>query len=719
MVYFHAFLKGKLKVSQKTKNGDQTMGFFEKFKKYHISSLVIGICIAVLIIPVQPASAFDIISSQQTNLSPGLTIATSIFKMIFEKSSAYSKGALGGIYESGKSATLLSQSTRTIKGYERVLYLSEDYEGRIEQSARVFLPYTKILTAVNILLNHEKIGMIKKIKVDFEGHDDSAILKDGILRISFQAPEQLSTSEVLNVFTHDLGWDFTQAIKDLAIRSAHLLLDSNDFDAINIIIHERLAGLGDLVFVSNAGQVFSKIMPNKTIRVIFHSNADFQLVCSTKILKGLDPRKAIQKTGGIEIINAQSYGEEKLTKERPLFGVESQPWYKAQQEIIGENDVSIVYALEGTPKELMQASYMLKHYAGKAKMALFVHELGFSSLIRDPLASGEIHFGFGKDEVGMPPVSPVSEIIYAKKYPRINQNIQSERKRIIRKISGWKILDTVLKQENLERTIASEWGFLYAHRELSVGHYFQAFEKARKNNPDFREDTTFFMMCGRSDKAVIEKIQDIAKSYDYNLFIFNNSSEGLEVSHESKSNNVSIIMDYSVPRKLFNELFLYSDDLPTLVSGQDNLANILYLNLLTTGRPFFWEVLIFQATAASDMISFLRNKIGEAEADYFNSLLNNLKVSDDQAEMFSHPRKYRYFYKKVAQAFNEHKSFIAQVYYVMLLQTDKQSYAGRKRAQELMAQLHNLSVNNILDNKSPKITPISSVNKQTYVEQAI
>jgi len=695
------------------------MDFSGKFKKSQIYLLVIWVSINLLVIPVRNVCASNNTSSYPINLSPGLNIAASFLMTVFKASSDYSAAVSVGAFESGKTATLLSQSTKTIRGYERIFYPSKDYEERIEQSARVFLPYTKILTAVNILLNHEKINEIKKIKVNFEGHDDSAILRNGTLNISFQNPEQLSTIEVLNVFRHDLGWDFTQAIKNLEIRAAHLLLDAGDFDAVNIILHERLAGLGDLVFVSNAGQVFSKIMPHKTIRVIFHSDADFQLMCSTKILKGLDPKKLIQKTGGIEIINAQAYGEQKHAGNRLSFGIENQPWYRAQQDIIGENDVSLVYALGGGHKEVMQSSHLFREYAGKAKMTIFIHELGFSSHIQNPLSAGEVHFGFGKDDVGMPPVSPVSEIIYAKKYPRINQNIQSERRRIIKKINGWEVLDSVLGQNNLEKTIASEWGFLYAHRELSVTHYFETFEKARKNEANFREDTTFFMMCGRSDKHVIEKIQEVCEENDYNLFIYNNSSTKLEVKRKSQSNNVSIIMDYSVPRKLFNELFLYSDDLPTLVSGQDNLANILYLNLLTTGRPFFWEVLVFQATAVSDMISYLRGKIGEVEADYFNHLCNDFKSSDTQAEMFSSPRKFRLFYKKVAQVLNEQKSFIAQAYYLMLRQTNKQKYTGRARAIELISQLHNLNFNNMLDRKLPNDRTASLKTGLNYVEQAI
>ena len=126
------------------------------------------------------------------------------------------------------------------------------------------------------------------------------------------------------------------------------------------------------------------------------------------------------------------------------FGIEGKSWYMAQEEIIGKNDISFIYALGGTAKEVMKDSYLFNMYAGKTKAALFVYELGFSSLTRDPLLHGDIHFGFGEDDVGMPLVSPVNETIYAKKYPGVNKQIQAERKRIIKKISGWDKLNTLI-----------------------------------------------------------------------------------------------------------------------------------------------------------------------------------------------------------------------------------------------------------------------------------
>ena len=685
----------------------------KKTGKSFVLCLLLGLFFSFQVVPMQLVWGASFESFGENTLSPSPNLSMSALRSSFVNGSR-----LNGIND----AVLLSQSSKTIRGYHREFSIPDTYEERIEYSARAFLPYSNILTAVNILLKHENIEQVKKIRVVFEGHDDSAVLKDGILRISFQAPEQLSTIEVLQVFMEDLGWDFTAAIEEIERQYPFLLVNSDEFDAINVIIHERLAGLGDLVFISNAGQVFSKIMPHKVVRVIFHKDEDFKLVCSTKILKGLDPNKAFQKTGGIEIINAEAFGKARIGSDERSFGIEGEAWYIAQNEIIGENDISFVYALAGTPKEVLQNSYKLRQYAGKAKASLFVHELGFSSLNQNPLLNGDIHFGFGDDEVGMPPISHVSEKIYAKKYPRVDKRIQSERRRIIKKIMGWVELNTVLRQTNLQKTIASEWGFLYAHRDRSIGKYFEAFQRARANNPEFNEESTFFVMCGRNDKAVIEKVKQLAMQYDYNLFIYGEDMGMLRTYNKARNNNVSIIMDYSVPRKLFNELFLYSDDLPTLVSGQDNLANILYLNLLTTGRPFFWEVLVFQAAAFYDMLSYLRKTVGTDAADRFGMLVENNLEFKDIEDMFASPRKYRHFFKKIAQALDKHKSFIAQSYYLMLRLGQNRSIADETRASILISKLNSAKSTKDLRNSAQSLDLYdlrASCDVLTYIEQSI
>ncbi|MDD5575002.1 MAG: LOG family protein, partial [Candidatus Omnitrophica bacterium] len=465
----------------------------------------------------------------------------------------------------------------------------------------------------------------------------------------------------------------------------YLLFLPKDFGAINVILHERMAGLGDVVFVANAAQIFSAAFPGKKVRLIFHRADDFLLAAETKILKGLNPDLMRQQIDGVEVINASGnsrdvYGEGL----RPGSSRFDNAWPSIQDGIIGKDDVSVVYALGGTEKEIL--GYDLARYGGRARAQLYVYEVGFESLIQKPLEQGEAHLGFGPDEVGAPPVSPVSKDIYSKKYPRINERIRQERRRILQKFPHWQALDTVLRQENLERTVASEWGFLYVHQGHSVKKYFEIFERARAQDESYRrKDTTFFIMCGRKDKGVHDEMARLTEAYDYNFFEFGNHDPYLEEMRVSRSNNVTVIMDYSVPRKLFNELFLYSDDLPSVVSGQDNLANILYMNVLSSGRPFFWEVLIFQTTAALTTQIFISHALGNEKAHRLAGLWDLYSKSDEQPQMFSAPRPLRAFFKEMALALEEHPKFLPQMYYGMLRQACKYDLLGaRDRAEDLV-----------------------------------
>jgi hypothetical protein len=114
-----------------------------------------------------------------------------------------------------------------------------------------------------------------------------------------------------------------------------------DFGAINVILHERMAGLGDVVFVANAAQIFSAAFPDKKVRLIFHRADDFLLAVETKILKGLNPELARQQIDGVEVINASGsscrvYGEARHLGSPYLDNA----WFDIQDGIIDETDVS-------------------------------------------------------------------------------------------------------------------------------------------------------------------------------------------------------------------------------------------------------------------------------------------------------------------------------------------------------------------------------------------
>ncbi|MDD5538265.1 MAG: LOG family protein, partial [Candidatus Omnitrophica bacterium] len=570
--------------------------------------------------------------------------------------------------------------------------ITVDVTGRtdldIDKAARVLLPSYETLRAVNVILHHADIKNINRIAVVASGESYRAQVEDRTLRLFLPGAGDDGTINIFRAVQRDLGWDLRDALRHIQYHAPHLLALPDDFGAINVILHARMAGLGDVVFVANAAQIFATAFPDKKVRLIFHQADDFLLAVETKIIKGLNPELKRQQIDGVEVINASGSGRRVYGEgRRPGSPYLDNAWSDIQDGIVGENDVSVVYALGGTEKEIH--GYDLTRYGGKARAQLYVYELGFESLIQKPLEHGEAHLGFGPDEAGAAPVSPVSKDIYSKKYPRISERIRQERRRIIQKFTAWQVLDTTLGQKDLERTVASEWGFLYVHQGQSVGRYFGIFERARSQDASYRrKDTTFFIMCGRKDKSVRDEIARLADAHDYNLFEFGNHDPFLEVMRVSRNNNVTIILDYSVPRKLFNELFLYSDDLPSVVSGQDNLANVLYMNVLSSGRPFFWEVLIFQATAALTTQIFISHEIGNQKARRLAGLWDLYSRSDEQPLMFSAPRQFRTFFKEIALALEEHPKFLPQMYYAMLRQVRQHDLGrSRDRAEELMRQL--------------------------------
>ncbi|MBU1995772.1 MAG: 4-alpha-glucanotransferase [Candidatus Omnitrophica bacterium] len=577
--------------------------------------------------------------------------------------------------------------------------ISEDYAKRLNETAYNLLPYTTLLVAVNILLKYEKSAGINKIEVDFKARHDSVFVREGVLYIRVVKVKSANLETILEKFSKGLGWDFEKTINSFGYDKSYLMLDSNNFAAINVIIHSRMAGLGDLVFVVNTAQVLRLAFPDKVIRLVFHKEEDFNLVCTTKILKGLDPEKSDQIAENIYVVNAERYGIEHYgVPEKTMWpSMETQPWYRTQKDIFNKNDVSIIYALGGTEKDIHQNSQAIREYAGPVDSYIKVFEVGFEAMSQNPIAHGSAHLGFNEDAVGLPPVSPVGKTIYGSKYPRDRGRIHVERARIIKKFPGWQVLNKALGQTNLERTVASEWGFMYAHEARSAEKYLGIFERARKKYADFGEgDKTIFVMTSRGNKALHEKVYEIVEENDYSLFRFNEEGKVLELVRASKDGKVTVVLDYSVPRKLFSELMLYSDDLPSMVSGQDNLANVLYLNHLGSGRPFFWEVLIFQGTAEIDLKILAEKKLGKEAADRLRESWNMYDQSERQEDMFAHPRLHRIFFKELSSAVSRDKHFVSQIYYMMLREREKAGWGtGRKRAEKLVQDIREAKDKNV------------------------
>ncbi|MDD5129369.1 MAG: HAD-IIB family hydrolase, partial [Candidatus Omnitrophica bacterium] len=115
--------------------------------------------------------------------------------------------------------------------------------------------------------------------------------------------------------------------------------------------------------------------------------------------------------------------------------------------------------------------------------------------------------------------------------------------------------------------------------------------------------------------------------------------------------------------KLFGQLFTLSDDLPSLVTGQDNLSNILYVNAQTSGRAFFWEVLVFQALAEFDLKEAAEKILSAREyADFKEFLRRGYNVDYGLlSKLFSEHDKYRQMYHKLGEGIAREFSFARRI----------------------------------------------------------
>jgi len=91
--------------------------------------------------------------------------------------------------------------------------LPAGYDERIEQTARMLLPYSpRLLSAVNILLYHQKSRDIRKLSVALFAPEDGAKVEGETLHLSFADPAGMDTAQALRLFRKELGWDIADAV---------------------------------------------------------------------------------------------------------------------------------------------------------------------------------------------------------------------------------------------------------------------------------------------------------------------------------------------------------------------------------------------------------------------------------------------------------------------------------------------------------------------------
>ena len=406
--------------------------------------------------------------------------------------------------------------------------------------------------------------------------------------------------------------------------------------SIALILPYRLAGVGDVVFMVNTARKLKQMYPSMPVKVIFFKEDDYIFLDKVKLLSGFECNKNIQRLYGITYINAMGSVE-------------------TLNEFVGRNDLAIIYAIYPDEYIGSQISYFEK-FAPEAALRIRIHELGRELRWKEPNKHNDYLLGFNENSLGMPPAAPDFESYVRYLVEKDSRGAYGEREKVLRKIPGYDILDA-------GDIIRSRWGFVYAHTQHSVKMYFKSFLEARQKSSDFaRQAVTIFVNHSEGNASLRDEVIGTAKEHGFKLLEYFHKDGALKIVEDGKS-NVTLIMNTSVPRKLFGQLFALSDDLPSLITGQDHLSNIICVNALTHGRAFFWEVLIFQYTAQYELQLAAEKILSLQEYEMLKETMKPGQNAnyDLLAGLFAEHDKYRALYHKLAAGLNKEFDFADRI----------------------------------------------------------
>jgi ribose-phosphate pyrophosphokinase len=426
--------------------------------------------------------------------------------------------------------------------------------------------------------------------------------------------------------------------------------------AITLILPYRLAGADDVVFMVNTARKLKQLYPGMPVKVIFFKEDDYMFLDRIKLLSGFKSNKNIQRLYGITYINAMGS-------------------VKMLNEFVGRNDLAIIYAIYPDEYIGSQIDYFEK-FAPDAALRIRIHELGRELRWQEPNKNGDYLLGFNENSIGIPPAAPNFESYVRYHREKDNSDIYRERVKVIRKIPGYDILD-------IDDIARSQWGFVYAHTPHSLEMYFKSFLQARRKSLNFAsQETTIFINHSEGNASFRNETIRIAGEYGFKLFEYSRKDGTLKMAMDGKS-NVTLIINTSVPRKLFGQLFALSNDLPSLITGQDNLSNIICVNALTKGRAFFWEVLIFQYTAEYELQRAAENILNAQEYEIFKETMKPGQQVDYDllAGLFIEHDKHRGAYHKLAAGLSKEFDFADRISYIINKQwPEKIEYSRRFKA---------------------------------------
>lgn len=404
----------------------------------------------------------------------------------------------------------------------------------------------------------------------------SGVSRNGIVvdreknRIELGLRDDVKPGEVISRVADALGKDPRSIESGAKRESPQVYVRESDFEGVNVVLHKGFRdGIGDFVTTVNSGYLMKSIYPGKTVRVIVNHEEDWQVFRKMKLIGEIRDGEDKKVVDGIEFINRAG-----------------------NPEAIRDGDVSMVVVVYPDEKDFQRTWDEFRNSGKPAETLLFLHEVGMEPGWLDPVRSGNMHMGFLEDFVGIPPISPKFQGYANRAASMGSGEYLQERRRVAGKIPGLGDL------ADLSKIASSGWGFTYAHETRSIESYYKGLEGALKNKVFAGLPTTIFFVYpgGKKDSVGVRRDFDgIIEPFDCSFYDYEQESGRVKPVRESSSGLVIVGLS-SVPRKLYSELFTLSHERPSVISGQTNLANMLYLNTISPdspslggGRAFRWE----------------------------------------------------------------------------------------------------------------------------------
>ena len=414
------------------------------------------------------------------------------------------------------------------------------------------------------------------------------------------------------------------SIAELIVEFLKAQMEYEEKPAIDLILPRRLAGYGDFMFALNIARKLKSMHPRLPVKVIFFRDRDYRELDKIKPVPGFDSSKPSQTSGGITYINAGD-SREKVN------------------ELVGERDLAIIFGvchgeyIKGGERE------SFSRLAREAASRIMIYDMGQGVRWLKPNTTGDYSLGFNKDSLGLPPPSPAFEGYVKRRAGRSREWVRKERKRVLGKMPWHGSLDK-------DAVAGSRWGFVYTHYDYNVKKYLKALMRAREISGGFSaEPVTIFAVHGRNDKKVREEALKAADENGYSVFEYSHEKKKL-VALRTAPGKVTIIMNSDVPGTLFEELFVLSDDLPSLISGSNNLSSMMFMCGKTSGRAYFWEAIATQLSAGADLDRFAKEVLTSEEYEMFREQQEPVRSADYDllARLFIDHSAYRPLFRKLA-----------------------------------------------------------------------